>query len=160
MQAEARVRSDKRAQPAGLRPARFLARIDAEPLAVRMLLYALLNRFSRELGREDAGTIELVLAEVLNNIVEHAYAGRPAGAIEVAASIENKRFFCAIRDWGVAVPGDLLLPGPDLAVLDDVGGLPEGGWGWSLIRGLTEALRYARSADMNELVFEIALGGR
>jgi len=133
--------------------AHFAARIEAEPLAVRMLLYALLNRFSRVLTRRDAGNVELVLAEVLNNITEHAYANTVGGAIEVAACHQPGRLCCTFRDWGAEVPDAVLSQPPGL--LPEPEDLPEGGWGWSLIMSLAEGLQYRREGGTNELYLEI-----
>jgi serine/threonine-protein kinase RsbW len=159
MQADAKARRGSRIEPEAReeRGAQFFARIEAEPLAVRMLLYALLSRFSRLLGREDAGTVELVLAEVMNNITEHAYADTQGGAIEVTARLERGRLCCEVGDWGIEIPAAVLtLPSTPQAD-SDLTDLPEGGWGWSLIFGLTEALRYRREGGRNDLSFEIPL---
>lgn len=157
MQADAKAQRDRTIEPeAKAAPgAQFHARIEAEPLAVRMLLYALLSRFSRRLGREDAGTVELVLAEVMNNIAEHAYADPTRGAIEVTAKLEHGRLCCEVRDWGIEIPAAVMTPPSSATAETDLADLPEGGWGWSLILGLTEALRYRRDGGMNALSFEI-----
>lgn len=52
----------------------FEVHVTSGQLAVREALEKFLDRLRPlELDIEEAGTIELVLAEVLNNIVEHAY---------------------------------------------------------------------------------------
>ena len=83
-------------------------RIPADTLAVREALVricdALLQRGERE---EDLGTVQIVLAEVLNNIVEHAYAGQEAGAeIEIALSRAPEGLWCHVVDQGRQMPGD------------------------------------------------------
>ena len=57
--------------------------IPGDALAVRQALQAMVEALTlRGLHACDRGTAEIVLAEVLNNIVEHAFEGR-AGEIEV-----------------------------------------------------------------------------
>ena len=126
----------------------------ATPAMVRdnlahMLRLPPLSRLSAE-GR---GTAELVLAEVLNNIAEHAYAAG-AGPVEVTLAAGRTGILCRIVDKGVALPGESLpeghLPGgPGTALAD----LPEGGFGWHLIRALTADLAYQRSDGCNRLSF-------
>jgi serine/threonine-protein kinase RsbW len=103
------------------------------------------------------GMAELVLAEVLNNIAEHAYAGAEGG-IDLSLRLSGGMVWCEVVDQGAAMPGGnppagVLPQTVDLA-LDD---LPEGGFGWHLIRSLTQGLTYARSGDRNHLGFGIAV---
>lgn len=111
------------------------------------------------LTQDGRGVAELVLAEVLNNVTEHAYADRP-GPVSVTMCRGPKGISCLVVDQGKAMPGDCLPPGrlpdgPDTA-LDD---LPEGGWGWHLIRTLTLDLGYARDEGSNRLSFTLPLVG-
>jgi serine/threonine-protein kinase RsbW len=101
------------------------------------------------------GMAELVLAEVLNNIAEHAYAGA-AGGIDLSLRLTGGLVWCEVVDHGAPMPGGdppagVLPPVADVA-LDD---LPEGGFGWHLIRRLTHGLTYARTGDRNHLGFGI-----
>jgi serine/threonine-protein kinase RsbW len=111
------------------------------------------------LAPDRRGTAELVLAEVLNNVAEHAYADR-SGTVEVTLSSGTCGVSCTIVDHGVAMPGDALpagrLPvGTDIALQD----LPEGGFGWHLIRTLTLDLAYARIGGRNQLSFTLPRDG-
>ena len=99
--------------------------------------------------REDA---ELVLAEVLNNIAEHAYADAP-GPIEVHLAQDRGGIACEVRDRGAAMPQGCL-PQGRLPALDGPD-LPEGGFGWHLIRALTHDLCYERDGTGNRLSFRI-----
>ncbi len=125
--------------------------IASDPLAVRQALTriladpALCNRTADLRSRA-----EIVLAEVLNNIVEHAYAEAP-GQITLEMSLRPDKVECSICDTGAQMPG-LALPEGKLASRDP-DNLPEGGFGWFLIRSLTEDLRYARQNDANHLYF-------
>ncbi|MGL4238559.1 ATP-binding protein [Tabrizicola sp.] len=131
----------------------------ADPVSVRTGLARLLSLPPlADLPAEDRGTAELVLAEVLNNVAEHAYA-QSTGAVEVSLSPWTDGLACLVLDHGVEMPGGMLpqggLPGgPDTALED----LPEGGFGWHLIRTLTRELTYARAGGCNRLSFILPTG--
>lgn len=108
-------------------------------------------------GAED-GTIELVLAEVLNNIVEHAYADGP-GLITLDLRVARGRLFCLLRDEGHPMPAGRLPHGLPPSIALAQANLPEGGFGWFLIRRLTRDLRYDREPGCNRLSFSIPQTG-
>lgn len=129
----------------------------ADPVTVRAALARLIAASPvHDLPEDDRGTVELVLAEVLNNVAEHAYAGG-SGPVEVGLCATPMGIACRIVDRGVAMPGGKLPEGalPNVAPPD----FPEGGFGWHLIRSLTADLTYARSAGKNRLSFLIPLNG-
>jgi serine/threonine-protein kinase RsbW len=136
---------------------RFARRFPAEPYAVREALRAAVARFARRISPEDAGALELTLAEVLNNVVEHAYGGCAGGEVDLALSHAGGALCCRIEDCGRPMPHLAIpegaLPPTGMAVTK----LAEGGWGWSLVRGLTENLTYERDGDRNRLTFRIPL---
>lgn len=108
------------------------------------------------LTRECRDATELVLAEVLNNIVEHAYA-RCTGLIELDLRLEGQLLACTVRDRGAPMP-DGTPPSGRQALLDvPLADLPEGGFGWFLIRSLTRNIHYTRAADGNRLGFAIPI---
>ena len=117
-------------------------------------LFAL--RETSSLGDDLRGLTEIVLAEVLNNVVEHAYAGT-SGPIAVVLDHRKGALHVTVRDEGVALPDGRLPDGslPDL----DGDGLPEGGFGWHLIRSLVTDLRYCRDGGANHLAFTMLPGG-
>jgi len=130
----------------------------AEPFAVRDALRSAVARFARQLSEEEAGTLELVLAEALNNIAEHAYVGTGARPIRLEIRRTPGALHCVIDDRGRPMPG-LVLPTGRIehvaaAAVDD---LPEGGWGWALIRTLTSELSYRREGRRNRLRFSLPL---
>ena len=122
-------------------------------MAVRQGLAALMAAEPlRGLSDECRGRAEIVLAEALNNIVEHAYAGAP-GQIDISLRLDGAALSCHIADRGRAMP-NLALP---LGVLRDLGDdPPEGGFGWFLIHSLAQSLTYARQDGQNCLRFELA----
>jgi serine/threonine-protein kinase RsbW len=102
-------------------------------------------------------TAELVLAEVLNNVVEHAYADHSDGVIDVELTrLPEELRFC-VQDNGSEMPEGVIPAGEaqDLDVaLED---LPEGGYGWFLIHELTDGLSYQRENERNELRFRVPI---
>lgn len=108
-------------------------------------------------GIDKAGMIEVALAEVINNIVEHAYQGREAGEIRILCRRTAAALEFETVDRGAALPGESLPEGgpADLAVPRNR--LPEGGFGWMLIRSLTSDLRYSRRDGENHLVIRFDL---
>ena len=131
--------------------------VPATPIAVRRVLIDLRQRWRAD-GMPDAlcGTAEQVLAEALNNVVEHAHANRTNGRIDIETTLSESGLVFCIRDDGVPMP-DGQLPAGELAELNGgLDDLPEGGFGWFVIRSLTRDLRYARQGGWNQLNFKIA----
>ena len=112
---------------------------------------------ARDLPPQVRGTVELVLAEVLNNVAEHAYGGACRGAIHLELRASEGRIDLAIRDEGRAMPGGHPPPGEQVDLDVPLADLPEGGFGWFLIRHLAERVRYRREAGANLLEIRIPL---
>lgn len=109
-----------------------------------------------QLGVDCESTVELVLGEVLNNVVEHAYGPGQSGPIDVACERVGGALHFCVRDCGRAIPG-LQLPRGDPPVVDlPRDELPEGGFGWFLVHNLACGLSYARESDRNTLKFHIS----
>ena len=139
-------------------PHGFTLHLPGDAPSVRRALgtaMAALRRMS--LGEDVNGRAEIVLAEVLNNVVEHAYADLGHGGVEVEVDRTHDALIVRVRDDGRPMPGGAIPAGDahDLDVADD--DLPEGGFGWYLIRELTVGLTYRRIGDRNELTFRLPL---
>ena len=106
----------------------------------------------RSLTDDARGTAEIVIAEALNNIVEHAYASH-AGEIELSLKRSGGKLSVLITDRGHPMPGGSLPEGRLPAA--DPDNLPEGGFGWFLIRTLSQDLRYCRADGRNHLFFRL-----
>jgi serine/threonine-protein kinase RsbW len=128
--------------------------IDATVLDVREGLRDLMRcPLVQNLSPDCLGTTELVLAEALNNVVEHAYANY-SGQIEVEVRRDPDQLRFHIADKGLPMPG----AEPPLGRLPAVGALqdlPEGGFGWFLIRSLSQDLAYRREGERNLLSFGV-----
>ena len=144
-----------------MRPARdrllTQLRLPAEGAAVRRAL-AEARAALADLGvtAECLGDVELVLAEVLNNIVLHAY-GQTPGPITLELRLKGDDLICVVRDSGRPMPGGQ--PPAGTAARLDLGpdALPEGGFGWFLIRSHIRALHYDRDGAGNRLTLHLPL---
>jgi serine/threonine-protein kinase RsbW len=126
----------------------------SDPFAVRRALAALTAGLAPHLPTpEDRDTVEIVLAEVLNNIVEHAYCAG-SGQIELCIRPTAEGLVCAIADDGLPMPGGAL-PEGRLRVTTNADALAEGGYGWHLIRTLSQDLCYRRDQGRNWLTFRL-----
>jgi serine/threonine-protein kinase RsbW len=128
--------------------------------AVREALSCLLEKLvPLDLDVEEAGTVELVVAEALNNIVEHAYP-TPAddGPIDIRCEHKADGLHLHITDEGAPMPDGQLPVGmsPNLDV--DLGDMPEGGFGWFLIKDLAKDVSYIRHGSRNQLALRLAVG--
>ena len=144
----------ERAAPLTSRARRVpLARISlrAEPAGVRDALARTRAALARaDPAPECVDDVELVLAEVLNNIVTHAYARHP-GPIEVDLDLDPEGLACEVRDHGRAMPDEAPPAGMPVRLDVDMAALPEGGFGWFLIRRHAHSLRYVREGGVNRL---------
>jgi serine/threonine-protein kinase RsbW len=128
--------------------------IPGEPLAVRDGLRVICrSELAQGLTEDERGTMEIVLAEVLNNIVEHAYSENP-GEIEVALKLSLDALAVTVVDDGLPMPGGDA-PAGKLKPIGSFGDLPEGGFGWHLIRSLSRELVYQRKDGRNRLSFRL-----
>ncbi|MGR3713056.1 MAG: ATP-binding protein [Shimia sp.] len=131
--------------------------LEGSPHKVRGALEKLRTRLSeRQLEACNAGTLEIVLAEVLNNVVEHALSERIDGLIALTGNYDNQTWHLKVRDNGKPMPKDQIPAGNAPDVATDLMDLPEGGFGWMMVRTLARDIAYTRGADAwNELTFTI-----
>jgi serine/threonine-protein kinase RsbW len=134
-------------------PIRIRMKFRSGPLAVRAALAHILSELDPlRLGADNLGTVEIVLAEALNNIVEHAYPeGDPAGAIDISCRAGPDGLHVRIVDNGRAMPGGQLPYGRETDLTQDLLDLPEGGFGWMLILQLAKDVSYQRGENRNIL---------
>lgn len=130
----------------------FAAREDAVRLAldaVRTSLHAL------GIGDDTKGAVEIVLAEATNNIVEHAYEDCTTGTIELNGCLRNGILLFELRDRGKSLPHKRIPRKQHHDLAADLERLPEGGFGWGLIRDMTQSLAYRRVDGQNILRFAL-----
>lgn len=137
----------------------FTVSIHSDQMAVRGALKDVLSGLGPlQLGSEEEGTVELVLAEVLNNVVEHAYADTDtAGDISIACSHQVDGLHVQITDQGKAMPNGTPPLGQPALVDVDFDDLPEGGFGWFMIKDLAKDVSYERIGSENHLSIRLAV---
>jgi len=122
------------------------------PDAVRATLVTAMTALRRGIAPGiDLAAAELVLAEALNNVVEHACRGLPGrvAALEIWAATGG--LDVRITDNGLPMRDDPSGANP----MPPAASLPEGGFGWPIIRGLTRDLHYCRGDGLNCLSFRL-----
>ena len=124
----------------------------ASDLAVRDLLIELRDALSEVRLEGDLGaSVEIAVAEGLNNIVEHACAGMTDALIRVEMRVNAAHVFVQMMDPGRALPGWVLPEGQPADLNVARAELPEGGFGWHMIRTLANRLDYRRVNGTNLL---------
>lgn len=107
--------------------------------------------------QEKSDALRLCAAEALNNIVEHAYREEKGHRIDVEVEVRHDAFRLRLTDTGLPMPGGMIPAGTndfDAEAFDD---LPEGGFGWLLIRAQMDHLEYRRQDARNILCLEMRL---
>lgn len=111
------------------------------------------------LGTEDTATVELVLAEALNNVVEHALANVPMQTtIEIRGEYSAAGLHLTVIDHGAPMPDGIapVAKAPNIDV--EMQNIPEGGFGWFLIHTLATEVRYTRIGTANHLSLNVPVG--
>ncbi|MGC1496180.1 MAG: ATP-binding protein [Sulfitobacter sp.] len=137
----------------------FEVDVDSGELAVRDALTLVLSNLEvLSLDVEELATVELVLAEALNNVVEHAYPkSEPGNPIHIQCSQKATGLHFAITDQGHAMPDGKTPLGLSQNVDVDPLDMPEGGFGWFLIKDLAKDVLYRRIENENQLSLRIAV---
>ncbi|MEM7597538.1 MAG: ATP-binding protein [Pseudomonadota bacterium] len=139
----------------------YNARFDANHSSTRAALAEI--RVAMELGGLDdmlVGRVEIALAELFNNIAEHAYRDDGTGEVRCSMGIRGSSLVVEVTDQGGPMPGGEIPEGtlPDLDVAFE--DLPEGGFGWHLIHAQTDAISHMRLAlgNCTRLNFDVQHG--
>ena len=137
----------------------FAIRVTSSDMAVRDALTGILQALAPlGLDVEESGTVELVLAEALNNIIEHAYAPvTTAGPIIIHGDHRPDGLHFQIKDHGRAMPDGHAPLGKAQNVAVNLEDMPEGGFGWFIIRDLAKDVQYRRIGEENQLDLRLAV---
>ena len=111
-----------------------------------------------DLSVEDASSVEIVLAETLNNVVEHAYPPEHPGDVKLVLRHGRAGLLIEIRDRGCPMPKGRTPDGEHPAETAPKNSTPEGGYGWFLIKQLARDMVYDRENGENFLIFRVPLG--
>lgn len=111
-----------------------------------------------DLPRERLEDVQIALAEAVNNVVEHAYPGHSTGNVDIRCKLSDQELRIRISDAGPPFPDGKLPEGAPRDISGPLETLPEGGFGWYLIRELTNEVHYERENGNNQLslCFEIS----
>lgn len=108
------------------------------------------------LSEESCGRAEIVLAEALNNIVEHAYCDTATGDIRLLLDLSEAHLTMTLIDSGRGLTGADLPEGCCPCLGETRQSTPEGGFGWFLIRSLSEGIDFCRRDGRNRLTLRLA----
>ncbi|SIT77816.1 ATP-binding protein [Pontibaca methylaminivorans] len=130
---------------------------DARRLLVQLALW--LPRAG--VGADDGDALQIVLAEAVNNIVEHGCCGMGEAISVRIAPVGRRRLFIDIHDRGRKIPQAALAcrPAPPCASGGPDGRLSEGGFGWQLIRALVRGVHYGQDGTGNRLCLILEIRG-
>jgi serine/threonine-protein kinase RsbW len=155
---QADTMSTPSARPAEALPG-FTLPVLARNRSIREALGEVRSRLSRmSLTDEEVTTVEVVLAEVMNNIAEHAYAWRRDGEMILGVRQTRDGVLVSVTDEGLPMPDAELPFGERLDPTVPLGDMPEGGFGWLIIRQLARDVAYVREGGVNQLSFRVAVG--
>ncbi|MBT8413572.1 MAG: ATP-binding protein [Boseongicola sp.] len=151
------VRADPPATAAGgvLSRSAFRATFENVRLAIEN---AMLTLEPLNLREEEKSSVEIALAEALNNVVEHAYPDGTPGDVKLVLRHGRAGLLIEIRDNGRPMPNGRTPDGNHPTDSEPHNDLPEGGFGWFLIRELARDLVYDRENGENFLIFRLAVG--
>ncbi|WP_163848380.1 ATP-binding protein [Pseudooceanicola aestuarii] len=139
-------------------PSPFRIDFSSSLFGVREAVGALCAHLTRAgLDLEETGAVELVTAEVLNNVVEHAYRDASPGPIALTCQQATDGLHFQVIDRGRPMPGGRLPPELLSLAAPDPELLAEGGYGWFIIQDLARDLSYQRTGNRNELTFRMAV---
>lgn len=132
----------------------------SDPRWVRRIVQQVADGLAeKDIDSEAVSSVEIVLAEALNNIVEHAYSEENTGEIKLVIKQRPTGLLFEISDKGNPMPnGRAPLGNHPMGELNN-DPMPEGGYGWFLIRELVRDLIYDRRDDENFLIFRMAIFG-
>jgi len=132
--------------------------VKATELGVRSSLDEICKHLRRFAAKPDEiDTAELVFAEAMNNVVEHALVAISKAEFSVDVTCQQNFLACRIKDSGCPLPGLSIPLGQKVALETSLDDLPEGGFGWMLIRNLTQRLTYSRQDGENCLEFALPM---
>lgn len=128
----------------------FKLRFQSGHFSTRQALLRLMNELKcLNLSHATCVNIELVLAEIFNNIVRHAYSTDQVGPIFVCGTYFGNEIYFKVEDFGCEMTdtSSMAIKEPKLPRLND--SPAEGGFGWFLISQIADRYRYWRESDKN-----------
>lgn len=138
-------------------PAPLCLRFRSAPLEIRGALERVADWLRAQRPESPpARDLELVLAELLNNISDHSYEGA-LGPIRLLLSRTGDWVHCSIEDEGKPLEAKFLPTKCRPVPLPDRDRLPERGYGWVMVRKLARDFDFERCEGRNRLGFRVLL---
>lgn len=109
------------------------------------------DQCARQSGGPLGDSLRLCLAEALNNVVSHAYGGVAGLPIRLWLVLRGSGYDAVVADGGRPMPGGAPPAGQVAFDPHRIETLPEGGFGWPVIRAEADRLSYRRRRGVNVL---------
>lgn len=107
------------------------------------------------LSGDEADALELAACEAANNAIKHAYKERPDCFVRVTVVVDGTGLVICVQDQGTPMKDQHKLAN-EMAVVQRVEDLPEGGMGLFLIRSAADSVGYKAGTKNNVLVIRKA----
>jgi serine/threonine-protein kinase RsbW len=125
-------------------------------------VHSVVQRVSDDLGAlnltdDHRADFKILLVEVINNIIEHGYQRENRKPIELSLTRDGRSLKFVFVDFGLPMPfGKIQSDNLDPATYarDQ---LPEGGFGWQIIRQLAHDIHYQRKGRVNSLSLKLGI---
>jgi len=104
------------------------------------------------LQAQDGHAVEIAMAEILTNIVEHGYGGAGGPSIRVLWHPGERQLDVEVWDQGRPIPADRLSAVRAEFDPTDLAALPESGFGLELIRSAFDKVEYEQGPPYNRLL--------
>ena len=104
-------------------------------------------------GNDKNTDVQIVLAEALNNVIEHGFTHERTGTIEIDIEVSGDTTVVRLTDNGKAFTPPKATKSP-MQNSCDIDNLPEGGFGWFLIKKIVSSYEFHRFSNKNLLVLE------
>jgi len=125
---------------------------------VRRVIHEAMDKLEEmDLSPDLLGSVEIALAEALNNVVEHAYSANAPGNVHLTLRLKRGGILAEVRDQGRAMPMGRVPDGQVTQSEFQDRDAPEGGYGWHIIREIVQDLIYDRQDGENVLIFRLSL---
>jgi hypothetical protein len=106
-----------------------------------------------KLRMKDAWRLELLHSQPQHRLY---WITRGQGRVTLRGGLSGQELWVEISDPGRPFPGGCLPAGQAVNLSLPVDALPEGGFGWFLIRSLTSGIDYRRQDGLNRLTLRFA----
>jgi serine/threonine-protein kinase RsbW len=125
--------------------------IDSRPENVPLVCSSIIEMAAEFFSVDKLTEIEQAVAETVNNCIEHALCGSEGYQITINCELLNDRLFIEITDEGKQFDSERLNnlnTGFDYDPRD-IPGLPEGGFGLSVLKSCMDIVNYRREGGKN-----------